>query len=47
MTFESTVACSHMLNLSCVFREWAMAMTTMQMLIDLLYFFSLLIVFGK
>ena len=47
VTFERTTVYIKTFNLLFLFREWAMAMTTMQMLTGHQYFFSLLIVFGK
>lgn len=47
VTFERTVTHITVFNVLILFSEWAMAMTTMQMLTDPLYSFSLLTVFGK
>lgn len=47
VTSERTMAYIKLFNLLILFSEWAMAMTTMQMLTDPLYSFSLLTVSGK
>ena len=47
VTSERTMTHIKLFNLLILFSEWAMAMTTMQMLTDPLYSFSLLTVSGK